>query len=112
MWTLLIGLINPIVGIVGKIADAKVELAKAQTDQERIHAQEMVDTLRTRRDVMVAEASGPYAWVNALMRFMLAFGPMVYLNKIYIYDKVFGWGSTDPLDSHLWNVVMAVIGFG
>jgi len=107
-------LLNPISNIVGKIADARVELAKAETDKERVAAQERVQTLEARRDVMVAEAGGPYGWINAMMRGLLAFGPTCYLLKIFIWDKVMqSWthGSTDPLDPNLWNVVMVVLGF-
>lgn len=107
-------LINPLAGIVGKIADAKVELAKAQTDQERIHAQERIDALQARRDVMIAEAGGGFGWINATMRGLLALGPTVFLLKVFIWDKVLQsvtHGSTDSLDPNLWNVVMVVLGF-
>lgn len=114
MLAFLFSLINPLSSIVGKIADAKVELAKAQTDEERIHAQERISTLQSRRDVMVAEAQGPFGWINSLMRGLLALGPTVYLLKIFIWDKVLQsvtHGSTDPLDANLWYVVMVVLGF-
>ena len=107
----LLALVNPLAQVASDIAKYKIAQQTAATDQERIHAQEMVATLQARQAVMVAEAGGPYGWVNALMRFLLALGPMVYLNKIYLWDKVLGWGSTDRLDDHLWNVVMAVIAF-
>lgn len=107
----IISLINPLASIAGKIADARVALAVAATDKERIAAQEHVEILQARRDVMVAEAAGPYGWVNALMRGLLAAGPTVFLVKVFIWDKVLKLGSTDPLDSNLWNVVMVVLGF-
>ena len=111
MFTFLLALVNPLAGLAKSIAQYKIAQANAQTDQERIHAQEMVSTLQARRDVMVAEAGSGYGWINAVMRGLLALGPMIYLNKIYIYDKVLGLGTTDRLDDHLWNVVMAVVGF-
>lgn len=107
----ILSLINPLAAIASDIAKYKIAQQNAQTDQERIHAQEMVATLQTRAAVMSAEAAGPYGWINSVMRGLLALGPMVYLNKIFIWDKVLGWGTTDALDSHLWNVVMAVVGF-
>ena len=107
----LLALINPLAGVARDIAKYKIAQANAQTDQERIHAQEMIGTLEARRDVMAAEAGSGYGWINATMRFLLALGPMVCLNKIYIWDKALGWGSTDRLDDHLWNVIMAVVGF-
>jgi hypothetical protein len=89
MW--LLALVDPISRIVGKIADAKVEHAKAQTDQERVAAEERVRTLQARRDVLVAESGNR---LNAWMRL----GPIT-------------GGSTDALDDNLWKVVAAVIGF-
>jgi hypothetical protein len=109
MW--LLGLIDPVSRIVGKIADAKVAHANAETDRERIAAGERVKALEGKRDVLVAE-SGNRA--NAYMRLFIAFGPALYLNKIFIWDKVLGpltGGSTDALDDNLWKVVAAVIGF-
>jgi hypothetical protein len=109
MW--LLGLVDPISRIVGKIADAKTAQANAETDQERIAAGERVKALEARRDVLVAESGNPW---NARMRLFLAFGPAVYLNKIFIWDKVLAPltnGFTDPLDDNLWKVVAAVIGF-
>jgi hypothetical protein len=109
MW--LLGLIDPISRIVGKLADAKVELAKAETDDKRIEAGERVKTLEARRDVLVAE-SGDRS--NRLMRMFIAAGPALYLNKIFVWDKVLGpitQGRTDPLDENLWWVISAVIGF-
>lgn len=108
---LLLGLIDPISRIAGKIADAKVAQANAQTDREKIAADERVRALESKRDVMMAEKGSP---VNAFMRAALAVGPMLYLNKIFIWDKVLGGltgGRTDPIDANLWNVIIAVIGF-
>jgi Protein of unknown function (DUF3154). len=119
MWGVLakfIPFLDPITSIVGKLADAKVELAKAETDEKRIAAKERVDTLQMRRDVLVAEAG---SGINAKMRAGLALGPMVYLTKIFLFDKVLGSFlgytkdifTTDPLDDNLWKVVVAVVGF-
>lgn len=105
----LTSIVAPLASITGKLADAKVALAKASTDQEKIKAQERVDTLQARRDVLVSE--GSFTRANAYMRFALAFGPMVYLNKIFLWDKVAKLGSTDPLDVNLWSVVIAVVSF-
>lgn len=109
MISFLIGLIDPISRIAGKIADYKIAAQNAQTDRERLAADERVKSLEARRDVMVAE--GSLSRLNIFMRFFLALGPAVYLNKIFIWDKVLGWGRTDALDSNLWGIVVAVVGF-
>src|SRR3974390_1521163 len=100
----LFSLINPLSAIAGKIADYKIAQQNAQTDQERIHAQERIDALQARRDVMIAEAGSSYGWINSVIRAMIAIGPATYLLKIFIWDKVLQsitHGSTDPLDSTL-----------
>jgi hypothetical protein len=107
----LLGLVDPISRIVGKIADAKVEANKALTDRTRIEADERVKSLEARRDVLIAESVHK---ANAYMRLFIAFGPALYLNKIFIWDKVLGpltGGRTDALDENLWKVIAAVIGF-
>lgn len=111
MLGLLFSLVNPIASIVGKIADAKVELAKAQTDTERVHAQERVETLQAKRDIMIAEAGGPYGWVNAWIRAGFALPFVIYNGKLVLWDKVLGWGSTDALSTELFQIEIACISF-
>lgn len=111
MWSFLIGLINPLSAIAGKIADYKIIAAKAETDQERIHAEERAKALEAKRDVLVAEANMPG---NIIMRAWLAFPPSVVVAKILIWDKALGqWthGHTDALDPNLWWLITGVYGF-
>jgi hypothetical protein len=101
---------DPIARITDKIVDLQIKKADAKTEQERIAADERTKALEARRDVMIAE--GPVAgFLNAGMRFALAFGPACFLLKVFVWDKVLKLGSTDALDVNLWQVVIAVIGF-
>jgi hypothetical protein len=109
MLSVLFGLINPPSALAGKIVEARIAAAAAQTDRERIAAEERVKALEARRAALVAEASG--SRVNVVMRAAIALGPTVYLLKIFIWDKVLKLGVTDPLTPELWQVVTAVIGF-
>ena len=134
MWSLITaipGLISGIFGTVNHVTDAltneKIALANAQTDNERIAAQERVNTLTLKRDVMISE--GAFTRLNVVMRFCLALCVLVIMAKIFIWDKSIGpfFGCvgrltapealecrsfvTDPLDPNLWHVVMVVIGF-
>jgi hypothetical protein len=109
MW--LLGLIDPISRVINGLTEARKAEANAKTDQERIHAQERIKALEAKRDVLVAEANDVS---NRRMRMFIAFGPALYLNKIFVWDKVLGpitHGRTDPLDENLWWVISAVIGF-
>lgn len=103
-------IIDPVARIGGKIADLKIEQTKAQTDRERIAAEERIKGLEARRAIMVAEA-GAGIKINAYVRAFMGVGVALYLNKIFIWDKVLKMGSTDPLDENLWKVVAVVIGF-
>ena len=80
----------------------------AQTDKEKIAADERIKTLEAKRDVLVAEGG---SCLNAIMRAGFGIPPMIYLGKLYLFDKVLGWGATDPLSPELWNVLWTVVGF-
>lgn len=104
----LLGLVDPITRIAGKIADARIAAVQASTDQEKIKAEERAKALESRRDVMVAEAGSR---INAFMRLGFAIPVAVYLAKLFVYDKVLGWGSTDPLSPMLEGIMWTVVGF-
>jgi hypothetical protein len=109
MWlTAILGIINPIARIAEKVADAKVELAKAETDQERIRAKERVDTLEARKSVMVAESGSR---INSLIRAGFALPFVIYNAKLVLWDKVLSMGRTDPLSPELFQIELACIGF-
>ena len=93
--------------IVGQLAEAYKAREVAKTDRDKIAADERIKTLEARRDVMVAEGSP----INAYVRMAFAVGPAAYYLKIFVWDKVLGWGSTDPLSPELTQISMIVIGF-
>lgn len=135
MWKLLTsipGLITGIFGSINHVTDAltneKIALANAQTDKERIAAQERVNTLTLKRDTMIAEAAT--SKINVRMRAAMAACVLVVLAKILIWDHSVGpfFGcvgkitdaaqvaachmfTTDALGSDIWQVIMIVIGF-
>lgn len=113
MWSALLELIpgafTTLNGITSAISNAKIAAINATTEQERISAQERVSTLQAQRDVLIADTA--HSNIDLWVRTGVAIGPSVYLAKIFIYDKVLGLGSTDPLDPNLWQVVMVVLGF-
>lgn len=104
--------LNTVNGITNAIANEKIAALNARTDQERVAAQERVNTLQAQRDVMIADAQ--HSNIDMWMRSAIALGPTVFLTKIFIWDKVLGYwtqSKTDPLDTNLWAVITAVIGF-
>lgn len=103
------GVLNTVNGITTAIANEKIAALNAVTDQERIAAQERVSTLQAQRDALIASTNR--SSLDIWLRTAFAIGPLCYLSKIFIYDKVLSLGSTDPLDPHLWYVVMSIIGY-
>ena len=100
------GWLDPIGKIVGEIADAKVALRNAQTEDERIASQERIASLNARRDVLLA-SSRLDKWIRA--GFALPF--VIYNAKLVVWDKVLALGVTDPLSSDLKEIEMMCIGF-
>ena len=97
--------------IANKLAAAYEAKQRAQTDQERIAADERIKALEARRDVLVAESGDR---VNRLVRALLALPVVILLWKVFVWDKVLGaWtqGRTDALSAELWQVVSIVVGF-
>ena len=106
--SILLGLVDPISKITNKIIDLRIQQANAQTEQAKIAADEEVSKLQAQRDVLVAESGSK---INALIRILFAAPCAIYINKLIVYDKVLGWGSTDDLSNNLWWIVTVVIGF-
>jgi hypothetical protein len=108
MIALLLGLIDPISRIAGKIADYKIAAQNATTDRAKIEANERVSALEARRDVMVAESGSR---INLFIRAGFALPFVIYNAKLVLWDKVLGLGATDPLSSDLLTTQALVIGF-
>jgi len=103
---------NPVQAITTGIIEWQNKKLVATTDAERIQADENIQILRMRQQVMVAEAG--QSRLNIVVRAGLALPVVFLLAKIFIYDKALGqWtqGHTDALDDNLWKIVMAVLGF-
>ena len=95
-------------GIVKQIAAAVEARENAKTDQERIAADERIKALQARRDVMIAEGSTP---VNSIIRALFALPVAIYYGKLFLWDKVLGWGATDPLSQNMADFAQIVVGF-
>lgn len=108
IFTILLGLVDPVTRVINAIAKAREAETNAQTEQERIAAQERVKALEAQRDVLVAEGGSK---INALVRAGFALPFMVYNGKLVLWDKVLGLGTTDPLSAELFQIEMVCIGF-
>lgn len=61
--------------------------------------------------VVVAEQG---AWYTALPRPLFALAFIIYVWKVVVWDKVLGWGTTDPLggDVAQWAMIVLTAYFG
>ena len=120
---LISGLFGTVNGITKAIADEKIAGINATTEQERIHSDERVQTLQSRRDLMIAEAG--VSKLNIIVRSAMGLSVAIVLFKLLVWDKVIGslvgcsqaargtCGSftTDPFDDNQWKIIMIVVGF-
>lgn len=98
-------------GITTAISNERIKKIQANTEEERIAADERIKTLEARKQIALAKSG---QWETRALMFAFGIGPAFILTKIYIWDKALGdWthGHTDPLDNNLWWVITAQIGF-
>lgn len=108
---LLPGVFNTVNGITNAIANERLKLIQARTDQDKIESQERISTLEMRKQVLLTQTGH---WETRVLMAAFGLGPAILLTKIYVWDKALGeWtnGHTDKLDDNLWWVITAQIGF-
>lgn len=112
----LTGLGGLVRGIEQDLTNLGIAKINATTEKEKAELSAKIEALHDKRAVLVAEAGSR---LNAIIRGVAAGGPVVYITKVFVWDKVLGsfFGytpnmfQTDPLDPNLWNIVMVVFGF-
>ena len=78
----------------------------AKNDSERIAADERIARLEARKSTIMAAQSDPMErWVR--IGWALPF--VAYNAKLLIWDKMLGWGVTDPLSPELSYIQMTVL---
>lgn len=104
--------------IVGKLVDgglkayeaklAAVNTADSKATEVAISAlREDNEARRIEVDLIKAEQG---SFVTRMIRPLFALPFIIFLWKIVVWDKVLGWGRTDPIDPNMWSVFMLVIG--
>lgn len=93
-------------GIAGEIRGALQDRLNAQNDAARIAADERLAFLQAR---LASQQMGG-RWITFIqIGFALPF--VLYNAKLIIYDKMLGWGITDPLSPALYDLQTTVISF-
>lgn len=88
-------------GTVGRILDTLDKKTDAQTERERMRKDVTIETIKAEvaaqqagRDIIIAEQG---RWYTAMVRPLLAAPVIIFFWKVLVWDKVLGWGVTDPL---------------
>lgn len=98
---------GPLSSISRDLKEAYQAKLQAKNDEERLAVEERIKILEARKEVIQKAQGDPYEkWV----RILLALPFVVYINKLVLWDKVFGFGVTDPLGEDLTMVMMLVLG--
>jgi hypothetical protein len=112
MWAAILSFLGgPIVN--GLINGYKARLEAGNTS-ERIAADLAARELAVQQREIEVNSSVVIAeqgrWYTACIRPLFCLPFMIFTFKVIVWDKVLGWGTTDPLDPNMWNVFMVIIG--
>src|SRR5262245_3824365 len=88
---LLTGLAGPISELIRSSNELKTKRLTVESDSERAKIDADIRELEARKAVLIAEAGNRIAGaINATIRAGLALGPVAYVLKYYLWDKVIG----------------------
>ena len=112
MWAFLLNLISgPIIGALTSAYKARLEAGNTTEahaiDLAKYEIQGEVAARQIEASIIRQEQGW---WVTAMIRPLMALPFIVFTFKVVVYDKVLGWGTTDPLDPNMWNVYITVVG--
>ncbi len=120
MFAMLLSWLGNLLG--GPFAKAAVDAYKAKLSAENtsekiaanLAARELAVEQREKEvdaQVVIAEQG---KWYTALPRPLFAFAFVIYVWKVIVFDKVLGWGTTDPLtgDVSQWAMIVLTAYFG
>lgn len=99
-------LFAPLTTITKQIADTRIALAAEANTERRLILDEKLATLDARKDILLAEQGH---WSTRMIRPLFAIPFVIYINKLVLWDKVLGWGVTDPLGSDLTQIMLLII---
>ena len=100
--------------ILGGLTDAyKAKLAAGNTEDRLavdLATRELAVQQRERElqtALLIAEQGN---WATRWVRPVWALPFVSFTFKVVVYDKMLGWGTTDPLDANMWSVFMIMVG--
>lgn len=108
MWTTILSLLGVISkNLISEIADARSKVINAETEQERIAAEERLGVLVAQKEIIL---QGQKDKVERWIRVLWAIPFIIYTWKLIVWDKVFGLGATDSLSPTLEYIMWTILG--
>lgn len=98
-------LLDPIGRVATLLAEARAKEASAGNERERIKAEERSRALEFQAGVVARDPYGP------IVRLLIVAPFIIYNGKVVLWDKVLGWGVTDPLSTEFAAINSLIIGF-
>ena len=115
------GLAGPISQVINNITDLRKQQAQSKSNVELADINKEIELAEARKAVLITEAG--YR-LNSVVRVLAAVGPILFISKILVWDKVIGSIAgcsvantgcssfrTDTIDQNMWWVIIAVIAF-
>lgn len=111
MWNILASLIGgPIISGAINAYKAKLEAGNTQDRMAVELAERELAVQQAEREaqtkILIAEQGN---WVTRSVRPLWSLPFIMFTWKVIVWDKLLGWGVTDPLDEKLWNVFMIMV---
>ena len=108
MWSKIVGWlagggISAIGDQLNKAYDRKLT---ADTDEKKLEAEQEISYLNAKRDILLKEQDN---WFTRSIRPAFAYPFIIFIWKVVVWDKVLGWGTTDPLSDNMAYVLMTII---
>jgi hypothetical protein len=120
MFAMVLGWLGNLLG--GPFAKAAVDAYRAKLSAENTSEKIAADLAARELDVETKERelatqvviAEQGRWYTALPRPLFAFAFIIYVWKVVVFDKVLGWGTTDPLsgDVSQWAMIVLTAYFG
>jgi hypothetical protein len=104
----LLGWLNPLGAITSSLERAYQAKLAAANDTDRIAAEVEIETLKARRDVVIAASLNDKWWSP---RTIMGWSAALYVGKIVVWDTVLQWGVTPNPGEQVTMIVMTIVGF-
>ena len=104
--------------ILGRLADAYKAKLSAATDRDKLSVdlatEQMKAEIEARKIAGAQVIAEQGRWYTAMIRPLFALPFVIYAWKVVVWDKVLGWGVTDPLSGAIgeWSGYIIIAYFG